>query len=116
MDAMLHFVLLSNLVRTARPPLMALAAQENDDGQDVIPEGKHFESPQLKASSESLARSRTLLGNISAYQKEIALAESEWLETCRGIQGGSGSGNVQESKMKRAHNARLEHMKEGFRR
>ncbi|KAL8441974.1 hypothetical protein Emag_006751 [Eimeria magna] len=97
------------------------AAKAIDVLQDVSPDPNGIdETPlpglhQLGLSGELISRTRVLMGNISAAQKSIVVGEAEWLEKCRGIQGGSQAAAAQDSKRKRAQNMRLQHMRESFR-
>ncbi|KAL8449157.1 hypothetical protein Emed_003308 [Eimeria media] len=70
---------------------------------------------QLGLTGELMSRTRALMGDISKAQKSIVVGEAEWLEKCRGIQGGSQVAAAQDSKRKRAQNTRLQHMRESFR-
>lgn len=73
------------------------------------------ETPQVTLNREFWARSKGFLDSISSAQKEISLAESEWLQKCRGIQGGRTASAADDTKITRAQNTRLEQMKETFR-
>ncbi|CDI75202.1 hypothetical protein EPH_0019790 [Eimeria praecox] len=86
-----------------------------DNNQDSAGAQTSLETPQTTLISEFWARSKGFLESISRAQKEIILAESEWLQKCQGIQGGRTRAAADEAKMTRAQNTRLEHMKEAFR-
>ncbi|CDJ42862.1 hypothetical protein ETH_00031830 [Eimeria tenella] len=90
--------------------------QDNDAGHNSTGAQMALETPRVKLNDDFWARGKSLLDSISKSQREISLAESEWLGRCRAIQGGRTALNANEAKIKRAQTTRLEHMKEGFRR
>lgn len=93
-----------------------LGFQDNDAGHNSTGAQMALETPRVKLNDDFWARGKSLLDSISKSQREISLAESEWLGRCRAIQGGRTALNANEAKIKRAQTTRLEHMKEGFRR
>lgn len=97
--------------------LLDLRMMQGSDISQNSPSGQASgETPQVTLNREFWARSKGFLDSISSAQKEISLAESEWLQKCRGIQGGRTASAADDTKITRAQNTRLEQMKETFRR
>ncbi|CDJ50021.1 hypothetical protein EBH_0073680 [Eimeria brunetti] len=89
--------------------------QGNDIRQNSAGGQTSLETTKATLNSEFWAKCKGFLDSISRAHKEIRLAESEWLQKCRGIQGARAAGATDETKMTRAQNTRLEQMKEAFR-